>query len=164
MYPFLTKYGQTLAFGLGVLVTIIFLLIAFPNASEVVDPANPNKFNYSTSIFDFGIKGAIALTVLAVAAMVVFGVMQILSNPKDSKRGLIGLVVLIAVAVIAYYTADISQSAGVQTAIAKFEEANKTTFSEGNHRIVGGGIVISGILLVLAFLGLFGSEVRNFFK
>ncbi len=164
MYPFLTKYGQTLAFGLGLLVTIIFLVIVIPNSGEVADPANPGKFNYDTNIFDFGIKGSVFLTVIAVLAMLVFGVLQILSDPKRSRKSLIGVLVLAAVCVACYFLADVSKSASVQEAISKFEEANKTTLTDSNFRLISGSIVISGVLLGAAALAFLVSEVRNFFK
>lgn len=164
MYPFLTKYGQTLAFGLGLLMTVVFLLIVIPNSGEVADPANPGKFNYDTKIFNFGLVGSILLTAAAIIFMVVFGVFQMFSDLKRSRKGLIGLFGLVVICLICYFTADVSKSASVQEAISKFEEANKTTLSDNNFRLISGSIVISGVLLGAAALAFLVSEVRNFFK
>ena len=59
MYKFLSKRGQLIGFGLGVLVVAIFLLTAVPNAPEV-------EKEYSTTAFDVGLYLTIGLIIVAV--------------------------------------------------------------------------------------------------
>ena len=67
MYAFLNKYGQALAFGIGVLITVIFLagiMSADPEVFEVLSSdSNANQpEKYVTNIFNFGMYAAIFLS------------------------------------------------------------------------------------------------------
>ena len=53
MYNFLSRYGQLIAFGLGALLTVIFLATAFSSAEEF--NALSESKQMETSIFNFGL-------------------------------------------------------------------------------------------------------------
>ena len=92
MYKFLAKNGQALAFGVGTLITVIFFAIAAGGLEEF--SALPIEEQRQTTIFDFGLVASLALTVLSVVLLVVFGVYQVATNFKESALGLVALLVL----------------------------------------------------------------------
>ena len=103
MYQFLVKNGQRLAFGIGLLVTVIFLVNVLSGMEEF--SALPDDERSTTGIFNFGLSGAIALAIIAAISMVLFGLYHILSNFRTSVKGLIGVALLVVVFIIAYSTA-----------------------------------------------------------
>lgn len=170
MYAFLNKYGQLLAFGIGVLITIIFLggIFSAPDTTfEVLASESSGDEKYDTNIFNFGMYAAGLLVVLAVAAALIFGIMQFASNPKGSIKGLAGLAVLAIIVFIGYSTAsgDIaSESPEIQNAISKFEDSNETTLSGGNLKFISGAILAAMVMIGLSILSLVVFGVRSIFK
>lgn len=156
MYKFLTKNGQALGFGLGILVTLIFLVIVLPN-TDLIDTENPQNVN----IFNFGLYATIVLIAIAAVAMVLFGVAQVASSFKTSWKGILGFVMLIVVFLIAYATANGSLSnevAAIQNA------ASDAGVTDGNLKFIGGSIVTLMILLLVAVGTFVIFEIINFFK
>ncbi|HMQ49955.1 MAG TPA: hypothetical protein PKA00_21020 [Saprospiraceae bacterium] len=161
MYKFLTKNGQALAFGLGVVVTIIFMLIVFSGVSEF--STLPIEEQAKSNIFNFGLVAALALTVLTVAALVVFGLLQVVGDVKGSLKGLIGFGALVIVAIIAYATASTEVSPYIQGAIDSFTGSGNS-FTDGNLKFITASITVAAIVTILAAVTFVGSEIRNFFK
>ena len=159
MYKFLVNHGQQLAFGVGILVTILFLGVAYSGLDAF--SALPEEEQASTSIFDVGLKGALVLTVVAAAAMVLFGLWHIFGNFKNSVKGLIGVALLIVIFIVAYSTAS-----GTPEAPAIADAANKVQggISEGQMKFIGGSITTAVVLTAVAALAFVFSELRNFFK
>jgi hypothetical protein len=156
MYKFLTKNGQALAFGLGVLVTIIFLMGVLPN-TELIDTENPQNVN----IFNFGITATIILIIIAAAAMVLFGLVQVASSFRTSWKGILGFVALVAVFLIAYATANGSltnEVAAIQNA------ATDAGVTDANLKFIGGSITTLLVLLLVAVGTFIIFEIVNFFK
>ena len=172
MYTFLNKYGQALAFGIGVLITVIFLggiMTADPEVFEVLsNEANANQpIKYETNIFNFGMYAAIALSVVAFAVALIFGVVQMAQNPKGSLKGIIGLVVLGAIVFIGYSTAngDIAQETPeIQNAIEKFTTSQEADFTGGNLKFISGAILAALIMIALSIITLVVFGVRGIFK
>ena len=170
MYTFLNKYGQALAFGIGVLITIIFLASIFSAPDATLDGLNANdktEETYATSIFNFGMYAAVALIVVAFVVAILFGLVQMAQNPKGSVKGLIGLAVLAVIVFIGYSSAngDISQeSAEIQNAINKFEISNETDFTGGNLKFISGAILAAVIMVGLSILTLIVFGIRGIFK
>lgn len=165
MYSFLNKYGQALAFGLGVIISIIFLAIIFSDpATATVDMMSPEE-KFNTSMFDFGIAISLFLTVAAAAAMVLFGVFQVISSPKASIKGIVGLAVVALLMFVAYTVADgTPDHPQIVTAIDKFESAQSAELTAGNLKFISGSIVTALVMLALSFVVLIVFGVRNFFK
>ena len=161
MYKFLTKNGQTLAFGLGVLVTVIFLITVVSNMGEF--SVMEKEQQAQTSIFDTGLYGAIILTIVAAFAMLAFGIIQVASDFKGSIKGILGFAVLLIIFFVAYSTADTEPSAYIQGSINKFEQGG-AVFTDNNMRFISGGITTTLILIVVAAVAFIISEVSNFFK
>lgn len=161
MYKFLTKNGQTLAFGLGLLITVIFLLIVFVGASEFA--ALPVEEQRQTGIFDFGLVSSIALVIITVIALLFFGVAEIFSNFKSSAKGLIGFGILLVVFLIAFSTSSGEPTPYIKGAIDKWMETG-SEITSGNLKFISGGITTALVMVIAAAVAFVFSEVRNFFK
>ena len=161
MYKFLTKNGQALAFGLGVLITIIFLGSVLSGVGEF--SALPEAEQDQTSIFNFGLTGAIALTVIAALAMLGFGLFQVASDFKGSLKGILGFGFLLVIFFITYSMASGEATPYIQGAIDKFETAG-AVFTSNNLKFISGGISTAVALVVIAAVAFVFAEVRNLFK
>ena len=167
MYAFLNKYGQALAFGIGVLITIIFLVNIFSADAVVFDTLQGDNRSYETDIFNFGMFASIALIVVAFAAAILFGLVNIAQNPKGSLKGLIGLAVLAAIVFIGYSSANgdvATESAEIQKAIEKFTTSQETTFTGGNLKFISGAILAALIMIALSIVTLVVFGIRGLFK
>ncbi|MCI5082386.1 MAG: hypothetical protein MRY78_11855 [Saprospiraceae bacterium] len=162
MYNFLVKNGQTVAFGLGVLIVGAFLASVF-GGMESFSTAS-EEAQYESGIFDLGIRGAVALAFIAAIAMVGFGLFHIATNFKGSLKGIIGFAILIVIFVVAYSAADTSITPSIATAIEKFETAQGSEITEGTLRYMSGGITTMLALLGIAVVSFVAAEIRNFFK
>lgn len=162
MYNFLTKNGQTIAFSLGVVIVVLFLINIFTGLSDF--EALPEEQQASTGIFNFGLTGAIALTIIAAVAMVLFGLYHIVTNFRASLMGLIGIAVLAGIFLVAYSTDSGEVTKYIQPSIDKFKDAGNGTLSTNNLKFIGGGISTVGILLAIAVGSFVIAEIRNLFK
>ncbi len=161
MYKFLTKNGQTMAFGLGVLISVIFLGSVLSGSGEFAMMTKEQQAE--TGIFNFGLVGSMALIIIAIVLLLGFGLAQIFSNFKSSVKGLIGFGILLAIFLLTYATASTEVSPYIQGAIDKFQESG-SVFTDGNLKFISAGISTSGILVAAAAVAFVLSEVRNFFK
>lgn len=161
MYKFLTKNGQALAFGLGVLITVIFLISVVSNMGEFTAMAKEDQAQ--TSIFNVGLVGAIILAIIAALGMFAFGIFQIFGNMKGSMKGIIGVAILVVIFFVSYSMASEEPTAYVQGAIDKFE-ASGATFDPSTLKFIGGGIGTTVALVVIAAIAFVVSEITNLFK
>ncbi len=166
MYSFLNKHGQMLAFGLGVLITVIFFgSILSSSELEGVGPQMGAEAAYNTSLFDFGLGASILLTILAAAAMVIFGVTQMAGNIKGSLKGLLGLA---AVALLMFITYSASPGEAdhptIEKAINTFESSQGADLSVGNLKFIGGAIATALVLMIASFVALIGFGIRSIFQ
>ena len=168
MYTFLNKYGQALAFGIGVLITIIFLAAIFSaddTTRELLLANDKSPEAYETGIFDFGITISVILIGLAFLVAIVFGVIQMASNPKGSLKGIAGLVVLVIIGFVAYSVASgEANDPEIQNAITKFETSQEATISPGNLKFISASIVTALVMLALSALTLVVFGIRGIFK
>jgi hypothetical protein len=162
MYNFLVKNGQALAFGLGALIVIVFFAMVIPNSGGFMDL--PREEQYETSMFNFGLQMSVILIVIALLAMVLFGLFQIFSNLKGSVKGLIGFAALIVVFVIAYSSTSTDVSPAIQASMDKFQEAQGAVISDNQLKMIGGGITTALVLAAVAFVSFIVFEIINFFK
>lgn len=167
MYAFLNKYGQALAFGVGILITVIFLGSIFSADEAVFDTLQGDNRSYETNIFNFGMYASIILIVVAFVVAIGFGIFQMAQNPKGSLKGIIGLVALAAIVFIGYSTAngDIAQETPeIQNAINKFTTSQEADFTGGNLKFISGAILAAVIMIGLSILTLVGFGIRGLFK
>ncbi len=142
MYTFLTRNGQTLAFVVGILITAIFLLTA--DGGKTVD---------------FGIGAAIGLAVICAAAMLLFGLYQMATNPKGAIRGIIGVVLILVLFFI------FRSAFPIEAVTERGKDIfNKFNISDATSGTINGAIGAGIAMLVIAFAAFIFSEIRNFFK
>lgn len=163
MYKFLTKNGQAIGFLTGALVSGIFLAIALPNAGnyDFDNMSDPDK--YASTIFNFGISGAIFMIAVAFIALVGFGLYHIATNFKSSVKGLIGVGILAVIFIVAYATASSEITPYLQGAVDNYT-AGGATFTPDNLKLISAGITTAIALTLVAGGAFVFSEIRNFFK
>ena len=168
MYSFLNKYGQALAFGIGVLITIIFLASIFSaddTTLELLQANDKTAETYETDIFNFGISISLILTALAFVVALVFGLIQMASNPKGSIKGIAGLVVLALILFVGYSMASgEATDPEIQNAITKFETSQESEITPGNLKFISGSILTAIVMIGLAVLTLLVFGIRSIFK
>ncbi|MEM9928735.1 MAG: hypothetical protein AAF840_02850 [Bacteroidota bacterium] len=170
MYAFLNKYGQALAFGIGVLVTAIFVISIFsiPEAEmETIMSENAGPEKYATTGFDFGLYASIGLTILALVGAAIFGIIQLASNPKGSLKGILGFAALVVIALIAYSMANdvvANESPEIVKSIDKFNTDQGADFDGGTLKFVSGSIITALVLVALSVLSLVVFGIRSIFK
>jgi len=149
MYNLLAKRGQLLAFGLGILICVIFLASAIGGGAGEIEML-PDEEKYASTIFNFGLSAAIALTVIAALGMLTFGVYQVATRLKASMQGLIGLGVIVAIFFIAFSSTPGACASG--------------DLSEGVCKFIGGGITTALVMISLAAIGFIVGEVLSLLK
>lgn len=158
MYSFLTRNGQTVAFGVGLLMAIIMVVSISGGVGEWSQLAENDMARYDTTIFNFGMIAAFALMALAAAAAVLFGIYQLATNPKGALKGILGLVAVIALFFIIYSAADPQPE--------MLEKMAKLDFNvtPGQSKMITGAIWTALILAAMAVLSTAVAEIINFFK
>ena len=104
MYKFLTKNGQSMALGLGVLVILIFLVSTYLGFSSMGYDMSTDLNKLSDAeqadiqFFNPGIFLTVAMIAVAfVLAFIVFGIADLIKFPKNAIKFAIGLIGLIVV-------------------------------------------------------------------
>ena len=156
MYSLLVKHGQLIAFGLGLLIAVIFLFSVLGGLSDF--QALPEGEEGTTSIFNAGLYGAILLAILCAVGVIGFGIYQTATNPKGASKFLIGLVAIAVVFVIFYSSADVAGSGKLAQVMDKFN------IDAGTSQFISGALGTAVTLAGLAAGAFVVSEVRNLFK
>lgn len=155
MYNFLAKYGQLVAFGLGILITVGFLAGVLGGLDDFMATAEEQR--NQSNIFNFGLYAVIALAILGVVAAVVFGLIQTLSNPKGAIKGIAGLALL----VVLYFVGQAIAGPDTQSIIDTRNEFNVT---DGQSSIINGSILGGLILAGLTAFAFVASEIVSFIR
>jgi len=158
MYKFLVDNGQRIAFGLGMGLTILFFVFALSGMEEFSMLAKEEQF--TTGIFDVGLFGSLVLIVIAAVAMVGFGIFQILGDVKGSMKGLLGLFALLAIFFAAFATSPGEETGAVAESIQRLDYE----ISPSSLKFIGGSIITSLVLILIAAAAFIFFEIRNFFK
>lgn len=156
MYKTLTRNGQMFAFGLGLLITVAFLISVFSGIEEFNGMSKEGQ--YETGIFNLGLYAVAGLTILGVAAMFIFGILQIVTDLKGSIKGLAGFGVMLLIFAIAYSTAEV-ESGGFWDPLMK-----DFGVTEGASKFITGAIWTCLAMIAIAVVTFVLSEIRNFFK
>jgi heme/copper-type cytochrome/quinol oxidase subunit 4 len=144
MYKFLIKNGQQVAFGVGLLLTIIFFVGAFSGDS-------PERFN-------FGLIAGMALSVICLIAMVIAEFYHGITNPKESKQGMITFAGMLVLFGILYAVSKTETDPSMVATLERFK------ISESLSKMISAGIYSSLFLILAAAAAFAFFEVRNFFK
>ena len=165
MYKFLTKNGQSLALGLGVLVIAIFPISIYSGFSSAgYDMSTDlNKLSDAEqaeiSFFDAGIGLTVAMIIVSfLLAFVVFGIFDLIKFPKNAVKFAIGVLGL-AIVFYALYATSSFDTAG---RLAKLNDDFDITPTIS--KFISGGIKTTlGLLGFSAFAVVVG-ELWSIFK
>ncbi len=167
MYSFLSRKGQGLAVGLGVLLTAIYLISVFTGLSSAgystSDDLNQIMKNNPDQTFDFfnpGLALTMALVVICVVVALLFGVFQMLSNPKNSLKAIIGVGAIVAVFFALYSTS----SADTESGNILLPTLQKFDVGENASKLISGGLKTTLILAGLSAASMVLLEIYNIFK
>ena len=166
MYNFLTKNGQMIALGLGVLVIAIFLgsVVTGFNSNAAIDMSTDlmnldPEVRGNINFFNPGLGATIGMIfIAAILALVVFGIINILKFPKDAMKFGIGLVVLGVIFFALYSTSTMEQTGKIGTLHERFG------ITEGISKLISGGLKTTVGLAIAAFAIMVIAEIRNLFK
>ncbi|MBT8221132.1 MAG: hypothetical protein KJP00_14995 [Bacteroidia bacterium] len=156
MYEFLTKKGEMIAFGLGVLLVLIFLGTVLPNLDQF--NALPEDQQTSSGVFDIGLWLAIILLIVTAVVAVVAGLWQLIMNPKGSVKVLAGIGLLALILIIFYATSEAETTGRIAEVSQEFEVGEKAS------RFISGAIKTSLALCGLSALAFVVGELLNTFK
>lgn len=156
MYQFLTKHGQLAAFGLGLLIAVVFMISVTGGIGDF--DALPKEEKGTTTIFNFGLMSAIVLTILCFIAALLFGVWHLVQHPKGSMKMILGLVGILVIFGIFY------GSAQDETTGKLFELVQSNNITSAQNKFITGSLWTGLILAILAAGTFVVSEVRNLFK
>ncbi len=157
MYNFLARNGQTLAFGIGALLTIIFYLSVFSGLEQFNMQGKEDQ--WTTNIFNIGFYASIVLTTACLVAAVAFGLMQMVDSPKAALKGVIGVVALLAIFFLIYSSVNPAAApADVQAVEQQFEVTAQQS------KFISGSIITTVVLAAVALVTFLVFEVINLFK
>ena len=165
MYKFLTKNGQTLALGLGVLVIAIFFINIYSgfNASgyDMSTALNklPDADQAAIDFFDTGIFLTIVMAVVAFAlAFIVFGLTDLIKFPKNAMKIGGGILVIGLIFFALYSTSSFDNTGRLVGLNEKFE------ITENISKFISGGIKTTLGLLGFSVIALVLGEIWSQFK
>ena len=156
MYTFLTRNGQTIAFLVGLLIVVAAIVTIVSGVGDWELIADDDPSRYDTTIFNLGMYAAIGLVIVCFIAAVLFGLLQLASDPKGAMKGIIGLAVIVGVFFVVYSSAD--PSVPMDGLLTEFG------VSDGASKMISGAMWTALGLAVLAVLALAISEILNFFR
>ena len=156
MYKILTKHGQLAAFGIGLLIIVLFIGSVFSGVEGFNALSKEDQLN--TTIFDIGLKMTIVLLVVCALVAILFALYQTATNPKAALKGIIAMVVLVIIFGALYSTATAETTGPIGNAVEEFG------LTENQSKIVSAGIRSTLILGGLAVAAFVISEIRNLFK
>ncbi len=165
MYKFLTKNGQSVALGLGVLVIAIFFINIYSgfNAAgyDMSTALNklPDAEQSAIGFFDTGIMLTVVMAVVAfVLAFVVFGATDLIKFPKNAIKIGGGILVLGLIFFALYSTSTFHDTGRFVMLNEKFD------ITENVSKFISGGIKTTIGLLGFSALALVLGEVWSQFK
>lgn len=164
MYDFLVKKGTTVAFLVGIVVILIFLFTTISGLSSAgydmsTDLVAQGKDAVANmNFFNTGIGLTLLLIGLAIAAMVVFGIIGLIKFPKEGVRSIATFAGLI----ILFFILRSVAPGDVGERIARIRENFNVTDSISGF--IGGGIATTLFLICFAAVAMIFFEIRNAFK
>ena len=156
MYDFLVKRGEMLAFGLGIILVLLFMFTVIPNLDSF--NALPEDQQKTSDIFNTGLWLALILSVITVLAALIAGIIQFIRNPKGSIKVLGGLAVLGVIFAIFYATATVETTGSIVDAAAEFKVDDNTS------KMITAGIKTAILMSAGSVIAFIGAELFNAFK
>ncbi len=158
-YKFLAKHGPTLAFALVVVCVVISLIPILSGVSAFSEvPTERQASSPEGGIFLAGLYISVALLVIAVLFAIVLSILNVASNPKASARALISFGIVIVAFLALYAISDAKGTGSLANTIQNF------AVSDGVSKMIGGGLMLSVIMLIGSFAIAIILEIWNYFK
>ncbi len=162
MYKLLTKNGQLFAFLLGAIATAITVGSITANSNkhllDAPDAAKRATEIADTGILNTGLNVVVALVFLALAATVIFGLINLASNFKSSLKFIVGFAVL----VILFFV--LKGSAEHETVGSLVETMKEFNIDEGLSKGISAAIKGTVVMTVVAVGSMIVFELINMFK
>lgn len=162
MYKLLTKNGQLFAFLLGVLGTVIVLASIMTSSNkgllDMDDAAKRSGEIASTGILDASTSITMILLIVAVAAVLIFGLLQLVTNIKGSLTWIVAIIAVFGIFMIFKSTSMHESAGGIVETMKKFD------VSENLSKGISGSIKLTGLLFILAIGSMLVMELLNLFK
>jgi len=162
MYKLLTKNGQLFAFLLGAIATAITVGSITANSNkhllDAPDAAKRATEIADTGILNTGLNVVVALVFLALAATVIFGLLNLASNFKSSLKFIVGFAVL----VILFFV--LKGSAEHETVGSLVETMKEFNINEGLSKGISAAIKGTVVMTVVAIGSMIVFELINMFK
>jgi len=160
MYKFLTKNGQSLALGLGVLVIAIFLISIYTGfSSSGYDMSTDlNKLSDAEQakidFFDSGIALTVGMIIVAfVLAFVIFGVADLVKFPKNAIKFAVGVLGLGVIFYALYATSSFDSAGRLARLNEEFDiTATISKFISGGIKTTLGLLAFSAIAVIVGEL------------
>ncbi len=165
LYDFLTSKGQMLALFLAILCIAIVMISIFTDISGqgydvgtdlvsiLKDPDSTQEFNF----FNAAIYIPQALIIVTALAMVVFGVIALISDPKGSMKFFVSGVIILVLFFL-FYSMSESETTG-----KIFSLLQKNNIGDGTSKFISGGIKTSILMIGFSVVAAIAGEVYNFF-
>ena len=150
---------------LGVLVVVVYLATVISglgssgySLSDDLNQIMKNNPDQQFSFFNIGLGLTVLMIVLCFVFAVLFGIWQLVTNPKGSVKAIISVVAIIAVFFAMYSMADSDANSAIAITLQKFNLTDNTS------KLISGGLWSTIILAVLALGAMVVFEVYNLFK
>ena len=138
-------------------ISALFTLIYYAGGKDTIELAAGGKIETYPKFTDTFLIWAYILTALTVGLTVVFPVIQMITNPKNAKKGLLGVVALLVVLVIAYVMSPSTQLGITNPELVKYDVPSTIKYA---------GTMINSIyiLAAIAIASMIYTEVSKIFK
>ena len=165
MYKFLTNHGTFAAFGIGVVLTLAFLVSAITGLGADGYDAGTDLVGLGKEkipgmgYFNVGLYLTLALLGATILALLVFMVVDVFKFPKATIKGLIGFAALVVIFFVLRAVAKVE----VGPMWDRFA-SSEFNITDGISKTITAGIWVTLLLMASAALIMIVAEVRNFFK
>ncbi len=156
LYKLLSTKGTLLAFVVGLLGAVIFFIPVIGGLDGF--NALPDAEKKTSNIFNLGIQLMLFILAISVIITVVWALAQMVMNPSGAKMGFVWLAVIVGLFALGYFVLNSPDNDAV------LADLKTNGVSEGQSKIIGGGIWLMLLMLVGSLAIFIFSEVRNLFK
>jgi len=162
MYKLLTKRGQLFAFLLGAISTVIVVGSITGNSNkhllDAPDAAKRAVEIADTGILNIGLNVVAALVFVALAATVIFGLLNLVSNFKSSLKFIIGFSIMLSLFFI------LKTTAAHETVGSLVETMQEFNIDQNLSKGISAAIKGTVIMTVIAIGSMIIFELINMFK
>ena len=157
MYKLFSKYGLILAFVIGLVFTLIFLIPALSGLPAGFDQLGDEE-QVTTNAFNVGLKATIGLLIATIIITILASLLSLAKNPKGAIKGIIGIAVLLVIVFVLYSTSSAETTGRVQAAMQEFNVSDN--MGKWISAFLKSAFILAGGAIVLMILG----EIRNLFQ